>query len=666
MSKGTLNYKVISIVLAVVLVAGVIFVGVTRLAPEPEEPVAEVPVPVPAPVPAPAPVPVPVQVPPAVEGELARIIPGVPRNEVLIVDALHGRLADPGNFNHWRAGVSIGNGLHQMLADTFWYVEGQTMEIINSLAAGPPEYNEDYTEMTINLRQGVYWSDGVPFTADDVVFTANTIKATTGLILNAEMNRWMESIEKIDDYTVRFHLTAPNPSFHLHLTVMIWSTMRVMPKHIMEGVPNILEFRNDPAVSLGPYTMKSFDPAGYWWLYEKRDDWERTTTGILFGEPKPQYVLFIFYGDDEKKIMAQARNELDLIFDLMPEGWEVLRERNPNSRVWFEDFPWAWMDEMRARKMHMNHKVFPFDNRDVRWALTLSSDITEIITTAFGGIGRMNPLDVVASTKLMERYYEPLLPWLEEFELEDGYRPWDPDVAYALAEYGSRKYGVTIDEPTAVFGKGWWRYDPAQAARMLERHGFERDARGRWLLPDGTPWELTILAPAGFEIHATRLAFAVADQWEKFGIDVDVETIEAGPFWTRWNVGDFQVFAGWHTPSTDLHPLIPQYHSRFLRPIGEVTALNHVRWTNPEVDEIIEELEGLHPDDPRAVELRKEYLMLQIEDMVSPTFIVNKKFNAQDHTVWTGFPNADNPFQAPVWWFSQFKFLLPFLELAGN
>lgn len=660
MAKQTINYKVISIILAVLLVVGAIYFGVARPEPAVEDPAVEVPVDPAAEVPD-----EPVEEPPAVEGELARIIPGVPRNEVLIVDAAGGRSADPGNFNHWRIGFYPGNGVHQMLADILWYLEPQTMEMINALAAGPPVYNEDFTEMTVTLRQGIYWSDGVPFTADDVVFTINTKKEAAGLVGHAEIKRDVESVEKIDEHTVRFNFLHPVPTFHNRLTSLVFSAWRIMPKHIMENVDNILEFRNENPISLGQYTLHSYDPAGFWWLFERREDWERTSVGQLFGEPKPKYVLFICYGGEEKEVMAQARHELDLIFDLSPEAWEALRERNPYSRIWYEEFPWAWMDDVRARKMAMNHQVYPFGIADVRWALTLASDIVEIVSVGFDGIGRVNPLDVCATEALMEKYYQPLVPWLEEFELADGFRPWDPNVPYVLAEYASRKYGVTIEEPSKVFGPGWWRYDPIQAAKLLEGQGFERDERGRWLLPDGTPWEINILAPP-FEIHALRLALAVADQWQRFGIEVEVETAESGPFWTRWNAGDFQVISTWHTPATDLHMLIPHYHSRFLAAPGEVTALNHVRWQNPEVDRIIEELELLHPDDPRAFELRKEYIKVHARDMMSPTYIINKKFSAQDHKVWTGFPSADNPFQAPVWWWAQFKFLLPFIELAGN
>ena len=51
----------------------------------------------------------------------------------------------------------------------------------NSLASEKPIYNADFTEMTVKLRKGIFWSDGVEFTADDVVYTIQTHMKTNGL-----------------------------------------------------------------------------------------------------------------------------------------------------------------------------------------------------------------------------------------------------------------------------------------------------------------------------------------------------------------------------------------------------------------------------------------------------------------------------------------------------
>ena len=83
-----------------------------------------------------------------------------PRNETLIVDILTGKNANPKNFNMWAAWRGNDKGLQQLIADPLWIVEYATGEIISVLASELPVYNEDFTQMTVKLREGVAWSVG--------------------------------------------------------------------------------------------------------------------------------------------------------------------------------------------------------------------------------------------------------------------------------------------------------------------------------------------------------------------------------------------------------------------------------------------------------------------------------------------------------------------------
>lgn len=608
-----------------------------------------------------------------VSSVFSQVLPNIPRSETLIVDNLHGRVANPGNFNVWIPGARMGHGPQQVLMDALWYVDPQTGEWINALAAQEPIYNEDFTQITIKLRQGLYWSDGVPFTADDVVFTVKNIANHPGFNSSGQVQMYVKDIYKTDDYTVVIELNSPSPKAHNMFTSLIYSAIYIQPKHIWEEVEEPLAFTFNPPVSIGPYVLDSYDPQGYWFLFKKREDWQRTSVGQLYGEPKPNYVLFIYYGTDDRKVMAQARHELDMIFDLTPEAWEVLRKRNEYSVVWYEDFPGAWMDDVNSRAMVLNNAKYPFDNKDVRWALTLAINIEEVVISGYGGIERVTPIHSSPTQYFTEIYYEPLEPWLENFTLDDGYKPYDTNVAYRIAEWAEESYNIEVEDPEAVWGIGWWKYDPQEAEKLLLDNGFSKDRNGRWLLPDGTPWEISIIAPADFEIDATRLAFAVADQWRKFGIQVNVETLEVGPFNTRQPLGDYDVAAGWggmlaSSGIPDIWSFINGFKSDFYTPLGTaVTTANDHRWKVPErVDQIIDEMGALLPTDPKIVELTKELYKIAVEEMPEIPMVINKKFCANDNYYWTNYPTAENPYMAPVSWWGEFKFMLPRLEPTGR
>jgi len=111
----------------------------------------------------------------------------------------------------------------------------------NSLAADKPIYNADFTEMTVKLRSGIYWSDGVEFTSDDAVFTAELHLKTNGMRWSAPFQINVASVSAPDKNTVVFKLKKPNSRFHALFTVR-WNAVWMMPKHVFEKVADPLKF----------------------------------------------------------------------------------------------------------------------------------------------------------------------------------------------------------------------------------------------------------------------------------------------------------------------------------------------------------------------------------------------------------------------------------------
>jgi len=156
--------------------------------------------------------------------EVAEIQPGVPRNECLILENPSGTVQPADDFNRWRSGYSgvWVCGLQQLALDALWYIDpdaGVDGVWDNALAAEKPIYNDDFTQMTVKLRQGLYWSDGVEFTADDLYYTVDVAKNTPGLQNQGLFEGNIDRLEQPDKYTVIFHLKEPNSRFHAAFTV---------------------------------------------------------------------------------------------------------------------------------------------------------------------------------------------------------------------------------------------------------------------------------------------------------------------------------------------------------------------------------------------------------------------------------------------------------------
>ncbi|MCX7730539.1 MAG: ABC transporter substrate-binding protein, partial [Candidatus Caldatribacterium sp.] len=179
--------------------------------------------------------------------------PEIPREKTLIIHYLFSPSPVPGNWNLWAGWRAQNGGLHQFATEALWTLNPNVAEggIINGLAAEPPVYNEDFTELTIKLREGIYWSDGVPFTAQDVAFTILTIRDTPGLEFHGLLQD-VASVETPDDFTVVVKLKKPNSRFHTYF-VERWNAIRPMPKHVFEKAEDVTAFPFHPPISLGPY-----------------------------------------------------------------------------------------------------------------------------------------------------------------------------------------------------------------------------------------------------------------------------------------------------------------------------------------------------------------------------------------------------------------------------
>jgi len=602
---------------------------------------------------------------------------GVPRSDVLVVVHPHGRVGMPDNFNLWAGWRWQGRGLHQFALSPLWTVDFTRGEILCQLARELPSYNKDFTEMTIKLRKGVYWNDGVPFTADDVVFTIELVKQIPELEYHGPIADFVKKVYKLDDYTVRVELKKPNSRFHYNFLER-WSALRPMPKHIFEKVEDVATFKFNPPVGTGPYKLYDYDPAGFWTSWIRREDWDRSPTGILYGKPQPKYIVVRTYESKEMEVLAFLRNEVDLTSYLTPPAFKTIIEKSKTALTWRKEWPWIDIEHPCITGLTFNTAVYPYNIKDVRWALTLAIDIVDYNIIAAGLIAKVSPIHLTDSPAHRKAYYEPIEEWLKKFELDVSngrkFKPYDPEVPFKLAKAAKERGYPVPEEPEAIrklFGIGWWKYAPEIATKLLEKHGFYKDKKGKWHLPDGSPWKiqiLTITAPG----QASYLnGQAAAELWRRFGIDATLMPSEASS--TLTDRGEFKVCTSWPATESwgagiDLYKVFQPWHSRNIRPLGEVTMGHASRWSNPQLDKIIERMEKIDP--LKEIELTRflgiEGLKIAVEEMPGiptyayPTFTVNNTYH------WTNWPSVENPYGIPLPCWPNLKYVLPFLQSTGR
>lgn len=601
-------------------------------------------------------------------------IAGIPRNETLIIQGPAAQNAEW--FNLWApGGGATTNGQQQLTTDTFWWInpEGSGESAwTNALATERPIYNEDFTEMTVKLREGVYWSDGVEFTAEDVVFTVETLKANPGMNWSAPLNVNVASVEAPDRNTVVFTLNGPNSRFHTLFTVR-WNALWMMPKHIFEGIDDPLGHPNNPPVSLSAYVLHSYDTAGNWAIWRLRDDWERTTIGMtLDKEPEVKYVVYRNAGNPDARVIEQMNHNLDVINDIAPEGmFTIARDAGDNTAYWFPGFPFAHPDPTLPSVL-FNHGVEAFQDRDVRWALALMIDIRAVAMGSYRGAANLAALSTPPTGTAITDYYVPMQDWLTSYELDTGSRtimPYDPTVSEQIAALVRPQWGDDIpddpDQLKSMFGHGWWKQDPAAAAELLQKAGYTKQGN-QWMKPDGTPFTLRLMVEGDNIPTLARAGTIIAQQWSMEGIQTTVDV--AGPTWgQRLGAGDFDTAIGWTVETWGGHPdlsfFLESYHSSFIKPVGEVQPpRNLTRWQDERLDAIIEANRVVSFDSPEVAELGMEYLKLAVEEMPFIPLMAYNKFAPFDTTYWTGYPSAANPYAASGPFWSNLRYMIVQLE----
>lgn len=160
----------------------------------------------------------------------------------------------------WENLIDIAAMQHHFF-DTLVYRNPETMEYEPLLATSWERIDDLTLEFT--LREGVTFHDGSAFDADDVVVSYSKLIDPATQVMNASLVRWISSVEKVDDTTVRLHTAKPFPATFEFLS---GTRMGIMPSEIWENPPRAAngspDYANMPVIGTGPYKMISFEPGG--------------------------------------------------------------------------------------------------------------------------------------------------------------------------------------------------------------------------------------------------------------------------------------------------------------------------------------------------------------------------------------------------------------------
>ncbi len=175
----------------------------------------------------------------------------------------------------------------------------------------------DKSWYAFKIREDAYWHDGVPITADDVVYTFDELRARgpawiIGILLDVDY------VEKIGPWEVRVVLregveNAPHP--------ISAGIIPIIPKHYWEE-RDITRNMTEPPLGSGPYKIADYR-LGRYVVYERNDDYWANNLPLLKGRYNFRRIKFDYFRDDQVRMEALRGNLVDVMEDGNPKNWHV-------------------------------------------------------------------------------------------------------------------------------------------------------------------------------------------------------------------------------------------------------------------------------------------------------------------------------------------------------
>ncbi|MBM4437332.1 MAG: ABC transporter substrate-binding protein, partial [Actinobacteria bacterium] len=474
----------------------------------------------------------------------------------------------------------------------------------------------------------------------DIAFTIEMLKKNApDLQWSGDMVKWVKDVKVTNDRDVHVTFTSAHPRFMSQFFATLYWSVYIVPEHIWKD-QDPKTFKNfDLAkgwpVYTGPYTLTSSTELETVW--DRNDNWWGAKAKPAIGGndrktplelPKPERVIFVGVENAEKRAAKMVANEQDTSWHMPRSVFEKVAKDNPNVKAWFPNLPYAYFDPA-PRHLAFNLKAKPFDNADVRWAISYAIDRQKIVDFAYEGITTVSDV------------FFPLTPAMASFR--------------GSAKDLFEKYPAS-------------KLDLAESAKRMEAAGYKKGGDGKWADAGGKKVVMQIGIRGGEE-DQIRIGPILSDQLNAAGFDASFKIIEAGAFFDGIARGEIltnlQLVGGTTVNVSDPWGTFELLHSRYSKPIGEVATGQRSRFENKEFDAVIDEMGGLTPADPKMKALFRTAMEIVLREMPIVPLVQTALLTPNNYTFWKNWPDFQNQAK-PNNYFSPSQWWGPFLHSILN
>jgi peptide/nickel transport system substrate-binding protein len=443
------------------------------------------------------------------------------------------------------------------------------------------DWSEGNKSLRFTLRPGVKWSDGTPFTSRDVVFTFQLLRNFPALD-RYKMWDFLSDVTAGDAGTVDFVFQRP---FTPGLVSI--GQLAIVPEHKWKAVANPATFDDPSPVGTGPFTeVVRFEPMFYE-LGRNPHYWQA-------GKPVVNSMRVAMYHSNQEVLQALEKGELDWASLFVPNIEKTYVATDPARHTyWYPDFG-------NTAVLYLNTQKKPFDDKNVRKAISMAIDRPRIMTEAVSGYAP--PADATGLAESQKRWKDP-----------------------------------------AAQAAPWTRHNVAEANRLLDAAGLARGADGIRTMPGGGKMQYEIHCVAGWSdweaataimkqslaevgvaaVPAPLPYLAWVDKLQKGRFDMGIWSSTRGPT-------PYQFYRG-------------QMDAALVRPIGEEATDNFHRFGSAMASPILRGFEA-SSDPAELLDLSAQLQRIYVENAPSLPLFASPLWGVFNTSRFVGFPGRARPY----------------------
>jgi len=388
-------------------------------------------------------------------------------------------------------------------------------DAVYGLVAHAAELEPDRSGVTFYMRTEAKFADGSPVTAQDVVFTYETLKRDGRPIYNA-MLRDIEKAEALDDHTVRFTFNGPGK----RRLPMIIAQLPILSRAYYEERP-FNESTLDPPLGSGPYEIANFRQGRFVTLRRRDDYWGRDLP-VNRGRFNFTELRYEYFRDRTAELEALKAGEFDLREEFTSKSWateyDIPQVRSGRMKL-------ATLEDGRpsgAQGFFINTRREKFADSRVREALGYAFDFAWTNQNMFFGM------------------YERTASYFENSELKAVGKPSAAELAL-LEPYRDQLPDSVFEEaylPPESDGSGRDRRLLRKASRLLTDAGWVIREGRRVNAETGEPLEIEFLI---FSPTFERVIGPYVRNLDMIGIDARIRRVDPSQFQERMKSFDFDI-----------------------------------------------------------------------------------------------------------------------------